>query len=824
MKWEFFWFLSLLNLFLSCGENKHYRSFEVDLMRIHSSFLSLESHYELFYSTIHSLWQSTILLQDSSIVNIITHFHSYPLSLHQRRSSPSCDLVTWVIETNGTYLGQVTCFWSLYSFDHCGELCKFPIIPSAQTTPTELSYFHFLSRLASFSSPERTMLVSIIPFDSTISRRLSPPSLSIASPSSPSSASSSSSSSSSQLPATTPWKISSTQKLFSPDGLSYDNFGISLGYHSDIAIVGAVTRDHGGRVFIYHREGNNFLQDPMLLSGHQPSASSTTIPAEPSSSSSSATSSTTSSSTPDFFGWSIELFDRTIAVGAYQTLELTSEVQSVGAVYVFCQLYSGWNIESFLRIQTPAIAQAAPAEEGNNNGGGGKENRNNAAAAADAVTVEEGVVIPKYDHFGWSLGLSDSYLIVGAYGDDDQGTSSGAVYSFERINGFRYQWTVTQKLLPSDGSSYDNFGWSVAMSSSLSNLTVIGAYGDRHQNQPMASGSVYIFRRHASSSVSSTLPPFSSWTQIQKLFPSDSYGSSTSSNVGSGFYGWSVDIWSDQLIAVGSKSSTSNSVSGGNGVYLYRHQTSDGDWELETKLIPPANRILPNYGTSVSVDKDTVIVGAHRDLSGGIPSATSTSSSSSGSFTSVDANQWGSAFVYTTTSGGSGGGWTLLKELNTNTSTERNMKFGSNVKVFGDILLISALLGDGAMADTGTVFVFIRSIDISSLGHPLSGSTYFTLVLFLPLLFLGTCCVITFARLFMKPEDHTGQGSSSGGGSGSRGEEEDWDSLHSTHRLMRMGGDGSSRGSGGGGGSMSDDEESLHTLSISGLKRYQFIR
>jgi hypothetical protein len=552
-----------------------------------------------------------------------------------------------------------------------------------------------------------------------------------------------------------------------------------------------VTRDSGGRVFIYYREGNNFLQDPLLLTGRPPTASSSNT------ASSDSSSSVTATSTPDFFGWSIDIFDRSIAVGAYQTLELTSEIQSVGAVYVFCQLSSGWNIESFLRIQSPV--QAAQVNNG-------KDNRN---------SVEEGgAVTPKYDHFGWSLGLSDSNLIVGAYGDDDQGTSSGAVYAFERINGFRYQWTVTQKLLPSDGTSYDNFGWSVAISES--NLTVVGAYGDRDQNQLMT-GSVYIFQRHPSRSSSAI--PFSSWTQIQKLVPTiDSYGSGSSTALGgNGFYGWSVDICQD-LIAVGSKSSTSSSSGGGgNGVYLYRRQT-ESNWNLETKLTPPSNRNLPNYGASVSVDKNTLIIGAHRDLNSGIPSATATGPTS---LNTVDsANQWGSAFVYTydqTTSGGVSG-WRLLKELNTNTSVERNMKFGSNVKVYDDILLIGALLGDGAMADTGTVFVFIRSLDISSLGHPLSESTYFALVLFLPLLFLGTCCVITFARIFMKPEGHPDKATRVGDE-----EEDDWESLHSrnsSHQLVQRGEEERGRGS----RSVGDDEESLHTLSISGLKRYQFIR
>ena len=35
-----------------------------------------------------------------------------------------------------------------------------------------------------------------------------------------------------------------------------------------------------------------------------------------------------------------------------------------------------------------------------------------------------------YDYFGWSVSISGGYYIVGAYGDDDNGTNSGSAYIF----------------------------------------------------------------------------------------------------------------------------------------------------------------------------------------------------------------------------------------------------------------------------------------------------------------------------------------------------------------------------------------------------------
>ena len=74
--------------------------------------------------------------------------------------------------------------------------------------------------------------------------------------------------------------------------------------------------------------------------------------------------------------------------------------------------------------------------------------------------------------------------MVGAYGDDDRGPSSGSAYFFTRSGGV---WTQQAKLTASDGGSYDFFGNSVALDG---DTALIGSMYDDDRR-----GSAFIFTR-----------------------------------------------------------------------------------------------------------------------------------------------------------------------------------------------------------------------------------------------------------------------------------------------------------------------------------------
>ena len=76
------------------------------------------------------------------------------------------------------------------------------------------------------------------------------------------------------------------------------------------------------------------------------------------------------------------------------------------------------------------------------------------------------------DIFGWSVSLSGDTALVGAHGDDDNGSFPGSAYVFVRSGGV---WSQQQKLLPADGAAGDTFGYSVALSE---DTALVGARGD----------------------------------------------------------------------------------------------------------------------------------------------------------------------------------------------------------------------------------------------------------------------------------------------------------------------------------------------------------
>ena len=87
------------------------------------------------------------------------------------------------------------------------------------------------------------------------------------------------------------------------------------------------------------------------------------------------------------------------------------------------------------------------------------------------------------DWFGYSVSASDSVVVVGAPEDDDNGSMNGSAYLFSITGEFQ------TKLVAPDGAAGDWFGESVSASDSV---VVVGAYGD-DDNGSMNNGSAYLF-------------------------------------------------------------------------------------------------------------------------------------------------------------------------------------------------------------------------------------------------------------------------------------------------------------------------------------------
>ena len=253
--------------------------------------------------------------------------------------------------------------------------------------------------------------------------------------------------------------------------------------------------------------------------------------------------------------------------------------------------------------------------------------------------------------------------MIGALYDDDNGFRSGSAYVFTRDGAG--VWGEQAKLLASDGASYDQFGWSVAVDGDTAVIGVTN--GDGYAS---ISGTANVFTRDA----------MGEWTQKQKLTASD--------GVRSDEFGYSVAVDGDTAV-IGARGSDNGLINSGS---TYVFTRSGGSWNQQAKLTASDGADSDEFGFSVAVDEDTdtgivtAVIGAWVDDDNGLSNS-------------------GSAYVFT----GSGVSWNQQAKL-TASDGEGNDRFGSSVAVVGDTAVIGAFLDDdNGLIDSGASYVFTRS-------------------------------------------------------------------------------------------------------------------
>ena len=257
------------------------------------------------------------------------------------------------------------------------------------------------------------------------------------------------------------------------------------------------------------------------------------------------------------------------------------------------------------------------------------------------------------DLFGHSVSIDGDYAVVGALGDDDNGTHAGSAYIFKR-NGMI--WEQEAKLLATDGAAADFFGWSVSI---YGDYVVVGAWGDADNGTD--AGSAYVFKR------TGTI-----WVEEAKLLPSD--GATADE------FGASVSIYGDYVI-VGAWGHADNGSNSGSAYVFNRNGTN---WTEEDELLPLVGAAGDNFGQSVSIYGDYVVVGAWRHIDNG--------------------NEIGSAYVFKRT----GTSWLQEDKLLASDRAAAD-KFGASVSIYGDYAVVGAWGHADNGSNSGSAYVFKRS-------------------------------------------------------------------------------------------------------------------
>ena len=253
-------------------------------------------------------------------------------------------------------------------------------------------------------------------------------------------------------------------KIKASDGAAIDNFGESVAVGSGRIVVGALLDDDLG-----NSSGSAYIFD---LNGTQLAKIKASDGAA-----------------NDYFGDSVAVGSGRIVVGAYGDDDLGS---ASGSAYIFdlsgTQLAKikasdsgdGDAFGTSVAIGSGRIVVGATYDDdlGTDSGSAYIFDLNGNQLAK--IKASDGAAL---DNFGLSVAVGSGRIVVGAYGDDDNGDRSGSAYIFD-LNG-----NQLAKIKASDGAAVDFFGNSVAVGSGR---IVVGAYGDNDNGTD--SGSAYIYK------------------------------------------------------------------------------------------------------------------------------------------------------------------------------------------------------------------------------------------------------------------------------------------------------------------------------------------
>ena len=265
--------------------------------------------------------------------------------------------------------------------------------------------------------------------------------------------------------------------------------------------------------------------------------------------------------------------------------------------------------------------------------------------------------------FGVSVAFGDGVLAVGASDDSTTAGVGGGVYLFERQGGV---WVQSARLESDDLAGMDFLGYSVGVSG---DTVVAGAWG-QDEGASLA-GAAYVFERDFGGP--------GVWGQRAKL--------ANPAPANSDVFGTAVAI-DGGTIAVGAPLDNQGIADRGT-VTVYWRDGMTGDWVLQRTLVAPDGNADGQFGFSVCLDGDRLVVGAVGS--------------------DVQGNGAGAAYVFERDLGGAGS-WGLAATLR-GSDVDANDQFGHSVTVEGDRVVVGANKKDRLGVFGGAVYVFDRDTD-----------------------------------------------------------------------------------------------------------------
>lgn len=184
------------------------------------------------------------------------------------------------------------------------------------------------------------------------------------------------------------------------------------------------------------------------------------------------------------------------------------------------------------------------------------------------------------DTFGVVIAIDGDYVVVGAVGEDQNGSNAGAAYVFHRTD--VNTWDAGVKLLANAGQAGDTFGKSVAISG---DYIIVGAVDE--STIASCAGAAYIFHR----------TDVNAWDASYKIVPTESFTDD--------WFGYRVSISGDYAVVGTWGYDYDDHIAG--AAYLY-HRTDVNVWDTGFQIIPADMLSEDNYGAYVSVSGTDIVV------------------------------------------------------------------------------------------------------------------------------------------------------------------------------------------------------------------------
>lgn len=250
------------------------------------------------------------------------------------------------------------------------------------------------------------------------------------------------------------------------------------------------------------------------------------------------------------------------------------------------------------------------------------------------------------DRFGYSVAVSDEYVVVGSpWADIGRFSSAGVVYVFSAVTGERLH-TLKQPN-PENG---DVFGFDVA----ISDDTIVVGTPYENYNGKTDTGAVLLYSASSGEHKRTILNPTSDDND---------------------YFGYSVAVSGDHVV-VGTRGANFSNLTDAGAVYIFSAATG----ARTMTLTQPTDSSYDYFGTDVAILGDRLAVGAPGKDKAGIADA-------------------GAVFVYSATSGD----WQMTLE---NPTPRAHDSFGNAVALSEQMIAVGAVDADVGAFDSGAAFLF----------------------------------------------------------------------------------------------------------------------